>query len=128
MKTATVATHPIHQQFAIRSKRGRLICVLLSAAMNVAISPRLDIEWLSLFCFVPLLLLIPGSSRGRLFWYFWSAGFLFRLGNLYWIYFVIQHYSRVYPILVVGILLLLCFALALCWGIFGWGVGFLTSR
>jgi apolipoprotein N-acyltransferase len=128
MKKAARATDSIPQEFAVRSKKGRFLCILLAAGMNIAIFPRLDIAWLSLFCVVPLLLLIPGNSRGRLFWYFLFAGFLFRIGNLYWIYFVIQHYSRVHPILVIGILLLLCVTLALCWGIFGWGLGFLSSR
>jgi apolipoprotein N-acyltransferase len=105
-----------------------ILLAIIAALLNIAIFPRLDFPWLSLFCFVPLFLLIPGNRPGRLFWYFSLAGFLFRLGNLYWIYFVIEHYSKVHPLLVVGILILLCIMLALYWGVIGWLLGFLASR
>ncbi len=115
-------------QFAVLSRRQSLLCVLLSALMNIAIFPRLEIAWLALICFVPLFVLIPGSRRSSLFWCFFLTGFLFRIGNLYWIYFVIEHYSGVHPALVVGILILLCIALSVSWGLFGWLLGFLSRR
>jgi apolipoprotein N-acyltransferase len=115
-------------QFGAQSMRRPLLLVLFAAFLNIALFPRLDIAWLSLICFVPLFLLIPGNSRGRLFWYFFLAGFLFRIGNLYWIYFVIEHYSKVHPVLVVGIVILLCILLASFWAIFAWLLGFFSSR
>lgn len=118
----------LQNQFAVRSRRQSLLCVLLSALMNIAIFPRLEITWLAFICFVPLFLLIPGNRRSSLFWYFFCTGFLFRIGNLYWIYFVIEHYSRVHPVLVVGILILLCILMSVTWGVFGWLLGYLNGR
>src|SRR5207249_8653401 len=50
---------------------------------------------------------------------FAATGFLFHLGNLYWIVHVIQHYTALNSVLSVGILLLLCLILSLFWGAFG---------
>jgi apolipoprotein N-acyltransferase len=50
------------------------------------------------------------------------------MGNLYWIYFVIQHYSNVPPLLCVGILMLLCIVMALFWGIFLFLSGIFRDR
>ncbi|MCI0412207.1 apolipoprotein N-acyltransferase [bacterium] len=95
------------------------VACVLSALLNIAIFPRLQWSWLGFVCFVPLLLLLSTDYGTRkLFFYGWLTGFLFNLGNLYWIYYVIQHYSTVHPALVVGILLLLCIVLALFWGVF----------
>lgn len=118
----------VSEQAFVRTKKTAWILVVLAGLMNIAIFPRLDLPWLSLICFLPLFLLIPGNGKGRLFRYFFVAGFLFRLGNLYWIYFVIEHYSKVPPLVVAGIVVLLCLYLALFWGIFGWFLGFWNSR
>jgi apolipoprotein N-acyltransferase len=50
---------------------------------------------------------------------YWFAGVLFNLGNLYWIYFVIQHYSSLPSVVAAGVLVLLCLILGAYWGIFG---------
>ena len=95
------------------------IASLVSALLNVAIFPRIQWSWLGFFCFVPLFLVLKTvSSTRKLFFFGWLTGFLFNLGNLYWIYYVIQHYSSLHPALVVGILILLCIVLALFWGVF----------
>ncbi len=95
------------------------VASLASALLKNAIFPRLQWSWLAFLCFVPMLLLLGGAYRTRkLFLYGWFTGFVFNLGNLYWIYYVIQHYSTLHPALVVGILILLCIVLALFWGVF----------
>ena len=101
---------------------------LLTALLNIAIFPRLEWSWFGFICFVPLLLLMPASSIKELFLFGWVSGFFFNLGNLYWIYYVIQHYSTVHPALCVGILLLLCIVLALFWGVFLAFSGLLRNR
>ena len=100
----------------------------LTALLNIAIFPRLQWSGLAFICFVPLLLILPDRSIKALFRFGWFAGFLFNLGNLYWIYYVIQHYSTVHPLLVVGILILLCIVLALFWGVFLALTGLVRAR
>jgi apolipoprotein N-acyltransferase len=91
---------------------------LASALLNIAIFPRLQWSWLGFVCFVPLLLVLQQYPVRKLFLFGWLSGFFFNLGNLYWIYYVIQHYSSLHPVLCVGILILLCIVLALFWGVF----------
>lgn len=91
---------------------------IASALLNIAIFPRLQWSWLAFICFVPLFALLPSFRIKKLFLFGWMSGFLFNLGNLYWIYYVIQHYSSLHPALCVGILLLLCIVLAMFWGVF----------
>lgn len=102
----------------IRNRLFSWMACIAAAMLNIAIFPRLELSWLAFVCFVPLFLILPRHGIRTLFRFGWIAGFLFHLGNLYWIYYVIQHYSTVHPILVVGILLLLCIVLALFWGVF----------
>jgi len=104
------------------------LACLLSAALNVSIFPRIDFTWLAFVCMVPLFSLIEDRTPQKLFGFFWLSGFLFQLGNLYWIYLVIQHYSSLPVLLCVGILILLCLVLALFWGVFGFVSGFLRNR
>ena len=104
--------------FLARSKPALLAC-LISGLAQVAIFPRLQLSWLALVCFVPLLILIPYQRSSRLFLYFFLSGTLFHLGNLYWIVHVIQHYTTLNTLLSVGVVLLLCLVLSLLWGLFG---------
>lgn len=101
---------------------------MISAGLSIVIFPRWDFGWLAYFCLVPILLLVHGRKPSRLFLYFWLAGALFRLGNLYWIYHVIQHYSSLHPLVAGGIIALLCLMLGLTWAIFGYTMGRITAR
>src|SRR5437870_2076746 len=87
------------------------LSVILAAAMNVAIFPSFEISSLAFICFIPLLLLLRDYHLGAIFVSFAATGFLFHLGNLYWIVHVIQHYTALNSVLSVGILLLLCLIL-----------------
>ncbi len=98
------------------------------ALLNIAIFPKLEWSWLAFVCFIPLLAVVETGKVKALFIFGWLSGFLFHLGNLYWIYYVIQHYSSLPPVLCVGILLLLCIVLALFWGIFLALCGVLRDR
>ena len=104
------------------------IATLASALLNIAIFPKLQWSWLGFISFVPILLILPTETKKRLFCFGWLTGFLFNLGNLYWIYYVIQHYSNVHPALVVGILFLLCMVMAIFWGLFLYLTGLLRDR
>ncbi len=64
----------------------------------------------------------------KLFLYFWLAGFVFRLGDLYWIIHVIQHYSSLHILLASGIVTLLCAFMATFWGITGVLLGWVRNR
>ena len=102
--------------------------IILSAALNVAAFPKLELSWLAFVGFVPLLLLLWPPQPGRPFLTFFLAGLLFHLGNLYWIVHVIQHYTTLSTLLSVGVLLLLCLVLSLFWGAFGLLIGRLAVR
>lgn len=60
--------------------------------------------------------------------HYFAAGILFNLGNLYWIYHVIQHYSSLHPLVAGSVLILLCLLLAANWGIFGLCLSFFQNR
>jgi apolipoprotein N-acyltransferase len=91
---------------------------VLTALLHIIIFPRFELSWFAFLCFIPLLLLLKTESPWRLFLFGLLSGFIFNIGNLYWIYFVIQHYSSVPALVCVGILMLLCIVLALFWAIF----------
>jgi apolipoprotein N-acyltransferase len=111
------------------SLRRFYVLSILCAVLNVLIFPHFDSSWLAFVAFVPLLTLLANSQKLKTFFFFgWLTGFLFSLGNLNWIYFVIQHYSSVPPILCVGILILLCIVLAIFWGVFLMLAGFIRNR
>jgi len=63
-----------------------------------------------------------------LFFYFFLSGFIFQIGNLYWIFHVIEHYTKLPAILAAGVLILLCLALSLFWGVFGAFLGLIRAR
>jgi apolipoprotein N-acyltransferase len=111
-----------------RSKFFPWIASIVTAFLTVAIFPRFQLSWLGFLCFVPLLLLLSDRSVKSLFGFGWLSGFCFNIGNLYWIYHVIEHYSSLPPIVCVGILLLLCIVLALFWGTFLGLAGVLRNR
>jgi apolipoprotein N-acyltransferase len=101
---------------------------ILTAVLHITIFPRFQWSWLAFVSLAPLLLLLQQESLKRLFFFGYLSGFLFDLGNLYWIYYVIQHYSSVHPVLCVGILLLLCLVLGLFWGLFLLLAGIIRNR
>jgi apolipoprotein N-acyltransferase len=105
-----------------------VLYILLSAALNIAIFPSLDLSGLAFVGFVPLFLLIPRYSSRKLLLFFGLAGFLFNLGNLYWIELVIKHYTALNFFLAVGLLLLLCLLLCLFWGAFGLALSVIARR
>lgn len=104
------------------------LAALLTALLNIAMFPILDSGWLAYVAFIPLLLIVPDRRPVSLFWYYLIAGFLFRLGNLYWIYHVIQYYSSLTPLLAAGIVLLLCIYLGIFWGLCGYLLGVCCQR
>src|ERR1051325_2961543 len=95
------------------------LSVILAATMNVVIFPSFEISSLAFFCFIPLLLLLREYRPRAIFLSFAATGFLFHLGNLYWIVHVIKHFTAVNFVFSVGILVLLCLILSLFWGVFG---------
>ncbi|MCI0412294.1 apolipoprotein N-acyltransferase [bacterium] len=105
-----------------------LMCALLSGVLQIIIFPSLQISWLGFFCFIPLLFLVSFLPSRALFFYFFLSGFIFQLGNLYWILYVLQQYTKLGSILSTGILVLLCLLLSLFWGAFGIALGVLRSR
>jgi len=102
--------------------------VVLSAILQIAIFPRLDVSFLAFVCFIPLLVLISVYQPWKLFLYYFLAGFIFHVGNLYWIYWVIQHYTALGLPLSASILALLCVVMALFWGLFGYLLGRFYAR
>ncbi len=104
------------------------LCVLLSGLLQISIFPSLQFSWLGFVCFIPLLWLVPFLPSRPLFFYFFLSGFLFQLGNLYWIFHVLDHYTKLGTLLSAGILVLLCFLLSLFWGAFGAMLGVFRSR
>ena len=105
-----------------------ILYILLSAALNIAIFPSLDFSWLAFICFVPLLLLVQRYSPGKSLLFFGLAGFLFNLGNLYWIELVIKHYTELNFFLAVGLLLALCLLLCIFWAAFGFTLAVIARR
>jgi len=101
---------------------------VLTALFHIAIFPKLQLSWLAFVSLTPLLLLLKTETRRRLFLFGFVCGFLFDLGNLYWIYFVIQHYSSVHPVLCIGILFLLCLLLGFFWALFLYLAGLLRDQ
>ncbi len=105
-----------------------MLLAILAGLLNIAIFPRIDQGWITLFCFVPLFWLTRTHTPGKLFLYFWLAGVVFRLGNLYWIIHVIQHYSQLMPVVAGGIVLLLCLFMGALWGLTGLLLGWIRNR
>ncbi|PWT93360.1 MAG: hypothetical protein C5B54_01950, partial [Acidobacteria bacterium] len=104
------------------------VAALAAGLLNIAIFPRLDWGWLAFVAFLPLFLIVPDRTPRQLFGYYWIAGFIFRLGNLYWIYHVIQHYSSLPPLIAGGIIGLLCIYLGFFWGLCGYVIGIWKNR
>jgi apolipoprotein N-acyltransferase len=105
-----------------------MLLALLSGLLNIAIFPRIDQGWLALVCFVPLFWLVRKETPRKLFLYFWLAGVVFRVGNLYWIVHVIQHYSQLHTVVAAAIVFLLCVFLGLFWGITGFLLALMRNR
>ncbi len=105
-----------------------LLLALISALLQITIFPSLEWSWLGFVCFIPLLCLVPKLRSRTLFFHFWFSGFIFQIGNLYWIFHVIEHYTKLPVILAAGVLVLLCAALSLFWGSFGALLGFTRAR
>ena len=94
-----------------------------------AIFPKLQWSWLAFVCLIPLFCLLSESfSPFSIAKLFYLSGVVFHLGNLYWIYHVIQHYTSLAPVLAAGILVLLCLTLSLFWGLCGWILGWISVR
>ncbi|MFH1201690.1 MAG: apolipoprotein N-acyltransferase [Candidatus Omnitrophota bacterium] len=81
---------------------------LLSAFLLVASFPKLNLEFLAWFGFVPLFLAIENKSRKRVFLFSYLAGIVFWLGIIHWLVHVTA----------AGMILLVLY-LALYFGIFG---------
>jgi apolipoprotein N-acyltransferase len=105
-----------------------MLLALLAGLLNIAIFPRIDQGWLALVCFVPLFWLARKETPRKLFLYFWLAGVVFRIGNLYWIVHVIQHYSQLHTVVAGAIVFLLCLFLGMFWGITGFLIGLIRNR
>lgn len=101
---------------------------VVTGLINVAVFPKIDQPWLAVICLLPLFWLARKERPWRLFQYFWLAGFIFRLGNLYWIIHVIQHYSSLKPVIASGIVTLLCIFMACFWGMVGLLIGWIRNR
>lgn len=105
-----------------------ILIALLTGLINITIFPKIDQPWLVLVCLFPLFWLARKETPRKLFLYFWLAGFVFRLGNLYWIIHVIQHYSSLHSLLASSIVALLCVFMATFWGITGVLLGWIRDR
>ncbi|MCI0446815.1 apolipoprotein N-acyltransferase [bacterium] len=92
------------------------------------IFPSLQFSWLAFACFIPLFLLVPFHRPRAQFVYFFLSGFIFQLGNVYWIFNVLEQYTKLGPLLSAGLLVLLCLLLSFFWGAFGAFLGVLSSR
>jgi len=105
------------------------ILAVLSGLLQIVIFPSLELSWLGFICFVPLLVLVSTHRSRALFLYFGLGGIVFQLGNLYWIFHVIEHYTKLPVLLAAGVLLLLCLAISvLFWGTFGALLGLFHAR
>ncbi|HSP05663.1 MAG TPA: apolipoprotein N-acyltransferase [Acidobacteriota bacterium] len=103
-----------------------LLFSLAAGVLNIAAFPRIDLGWLAFAGLLPIFLLLERRTNGQLFRDFWLAAFVFRLGNLYWIIFVIGHYTQLHIALSIGVVVLLCIFMALFWGLTGWLLGRIT--
>lgn len=103
-----------------------ILLSLASGLLTAAAFPRIDLGWLAFVALVPLFVLLERRTNGQLFRDFWLAGFVFRLGNLYWIMFVIGHYTALPAALSIGVVVLLCIFMAIFWGLTGWLLGRIT--
>jgi apolipoprotein N-acyltransferase len=73
------------------------------------------VAWIAL---VPVLMAALGRGPRSAFAIGWTAGFVFFLGTIYWIVLTIGTYTNLSPLVSVGPLVLLCWFLALAFGIF----------
>ena len=96
---------------------------LIAGLLQITIFPPFAWGWLAFLCLAPLFLLIERRSPRQLFFNFWLAAFVFRLGDLYWIAITIGHYTALPIAVSAGVVVLLCAFMALFWGITGWLLG-----
>jgi apolipoprotein N-acyltransferase len=110
-------------------RRGvRALLALASGIMLSAAFPALDLEPLAWVGLVPVLVASRGLGPRAAFGVGWLAGTVFYLATCYWVAYTITRYTAMPLPLAVGVLVLMCAALACYHGAFLAGVRWFEGR
>jgi apolipoprotein N-acyltransferase len=110
------------------SPRARALLAVASGLLLGAAFPAPDFEPLAWIGLVPLLLALRGLRPRAAFAAGWLTGLVFYLVTVHWVAYTITQYTAVPMPVAVGILLLMCAALAVYHGAFAAGLRWLERR
>ncbi len=106
----------------------RVVLALVSGLALAAAFPTVDLTPLAWVGLVPLLMAIRTRGPRAAFGLGWLTGLTFWLATCYWIVETIRHYTAVPTPIAVGVLLLMCSALACYHGAFAAGMRWMEDR